>query len=193
MDRENAGLFEKFDEPGSLPDSAGPLAELVIRPAREDDADALGRISADREGGDVQAHCATFRRSLEDPEAGRSRLTLVAELGSDIVGFGKVRYLSEDHGAGVGDAPEGWYLTGVVVDPRVRRRGVGARLTAERLKWIAERCCKTYYFANARNRVSIELHRSFGFTEVARGAEFTGVSFAGGEGILFRADLAQSR
>jgi aminoglycoside 6'-N-acetyltransferase I len=193
MDRENAGLFERFDESGSLSGSSGLLAELAIRPAREEDTDALGRISADREGGDVQAHRATFRRSLENPEAGRSRLILVAELGSDIVGFGKVRYVSEEHGAGVGATPEGWYLTGVVVDLRVRRRGVGARLTAERLKWIAERSCEAYYFANVRNRVSIELHRSFGFAEVARGAEFAGVSFVGGEGILFRAGLAQSR
>ena len=193
MDREDARLFEKFDELGGLSDSAGLPAGLAIRPAREEDTDALGRISADREGGDVQTHCATFRRSLESPEAGRSRLVLVAVSANDIVGFGKVRYLSEDGGAGVGAAPEGWYLTGVVVDPRVRRRGVGARLTAERLTWIAERSSEAYYFANVRNRVSIELHRSFGFAEVARGAEFAGVSFAGGEGVLFRADLAQSR
>ncbi len=49
-----------------------------------------------------------------------------------------------------------------------------------------------FYFSNARNRVSIALHRRFGFTEVARGAEFAGVSFAGGEGILFQVDLARS-
>jgi hypothetical protein len=42
------------------------------------------------------------------------------------------------------------------------------------------------------NRVSIALHRPFGFVEVDRAASFAGVSFTGGEGILFRADPADS-
>ena len=191
MDQENASLFEQFVESGNTPDSSCLLGQLVVRPARMQDVEALGRISADREGGDAQAHSAAFRRSLEDGGAGHRRLTLVAELERDVIGFGKVRYLSEEHGAGVGASPEGWYLTGVVVDPRFRRRGVGCRLTGERLRWIAERSDAAYYFANARNRVSIALHESFGFTEIGRGAEFAGVSFVGGEGVLFEVDLAR--
>ncbi|MCK4511080.1 GNAT family N-acetyltransferase, partial [bacterium] len=55
-----------------------------------------------------------------------------------------------------------------------------------------ERSRFAYYFSNARNRVSTALHERFGFVEVARGSELAGVSFVGGEGILFQLDLARS-
>jgi len=192
MDPENAGLFEEFDEAPRGPAAPDLLGELTIRPAQMRDIDALGRISAERQGGDAHEHVAMFRGALEDNQAGRSMIILVAELGSDVIGFGKARYLDEEHGAGVGASPEGWYLTGVVVDSRFRRQGVGSRLTVERLRWIAERSDLAYYFSNARNRVSMALHRRFGFTELVRGAEFAGVSFVGGEGVLFQADLSRS-
>lgn len=192
MDQENSGFFAEFDEADRIPGALGLPNRLLIRPARLQDVEALGRISAEREGGDVQTQGAAFSRALEDDDFGHSLLVLVAEADGDIVGFGKTRYLSEGDGAGAGASPEGWYLTGVIVDPRFRRRGVGTRLTVERLKWIAEKSHVAYYFANARNRVSIALHERFGFREVGRGAEFAGVSFVGGEGMLFRVDLARS-
>lgn len=193
MDRENAGLFEEFDEVDGAPDVSGLSGRFMIRPARIQDVDALGGISAEREGGDAQTHSAAFKRAIEDDRIGHSLLILVAELGSDITGFGKVQHISREPGADAGALPEGWYLTGIVVDPRFRRRGIGFRLTGERLRWIAERSRSAYYFANARNRVSVALHRRFGFVEVARGTGFADVSFVGGEGILFHADLAQVR
>lgn len=193
MEQEIRRLFAKFDEvPRELDEPRLP-GPLTLRPARTQDVDALGRISADREGGDAPTHSAVFRRAIEGDGAGRTSLTLVAEAEDDIIGFGKVRYLS---GARVDDrsgSPEGWYLTGVVVDPRFRRRGVGSRLTEARLQWISERGRFAYCFSNARNSVSIMLHRRFGFVEVARGSEFAGVSFVGGEGVLFRADLTERR
>ena len=191
MDRENAGLFEEFDESAGGPPRAELPGELTVRPARMGDIDALGRISAEREGGEAHEHAAAFRRALEYRGIRRRLLILVAELSGDVIGFGKARYLNGEDGAGEGALPEGWYLTGVVVDPRFRRRGVATRLTAERLGWIAERGRLAYYFANAGNRVSIVLHQRFGFTEMGRGAEFAGVSFVGGEGILFQADLSR--
>ena len=39
--------------------------------------------------------------------------------------------------------------------------------------------------------MSIVLHRRFDFVEVVRGSEFAGVSFVGGEGVLFRADITE--
>lgn len=182
-------LFEEFDDTTRSPDKTSLPCRLLIRQARVHDAGAIGRISADREGGDVPSHAAAFRRAIEEDAFGRTSIVLVAEMEDDIIGFGKVRYLSGEYGTGEGKSPEGWYLIGVVVDPRFRRRGVGFRLTAERVRWIAERSDLAYYFSNARNRVSIALHERFGFVEVARGPEFAGVSFAGGEGILFRVDL----
>lgn len=192
MDRGDAGFFEEFDESGNSPSSSDLLAEIVVREAVVEDADAIGRISAEREGGDTQTHCAAVRRLLEDLGNDRSRLVLVSELGGRVIGFGKVRAIGGQPKVELRETPEGWYLTGVVVAPRYRRRGIGARLTADRLRWIAERSDLAYYFANAMNRVSIALHDAFGFKEVARGTEFAGVSFVGGEGVLFKVDLTRS-
>lgn len=189
MEQETTRLFEEFDESARGPHELLLPGQLTIRQVRMGDVGALGRISAEREGGDAQAHGAAFGRAIEDDGSGRTSLILVAELDSDIVGFGKVRYLGKEHRADESESPEGWYLTGVVVDPQFRRRGVGSRLTSERLQWIAERSRSAYYFANVKNRVSTALHGCFGFVEIARGPEFAGVSFAGGEGILFQADL----
>jgi ribosomal protein S18 acetylase RimI-like enzyme len=86
--------------------------------------------------------------------------------------------------------PEGWYLGGVVVDPLQRRRGIGARLTRERLAWIAARAGQAYYFVNERNRASIDLHARLGFRELARDIRVTGLTFTGGVGLLFGLDLA---
>ena len=191
MEQEIRRLFEKFSVVPRELEEPGLPGPLTIRPARMQNVDALGRISADREGGDAPTHSAAFKRAIEDDGTGRTSLMLVAEVEDDIIGFGKVRHLSGARADDGSATPEGWYLTGVVVDPRFRRRGVGSRLTAVRLQWISGRSRFAYCFSNARNSVSITLHRRFGFVEVARGSEFAGVSFVGGEGVLFRADLTE--
>jgi ribosomal protein S18 acetylase RimI-like enzyme len=191
MEQEIRRLFERFNEAPRELGEPGLPGSLTIRPAGMQDVDALGRISANREGGDALTHSAAFMRAIEDDGTGRTSLTLVAEMEDDIIGFGKVRHLSGAHADDGSASPEGWYLTGVVVDPRFRRRGVGSRLTEVRLQWISGRSHLAYCFSNAGNSVSIMLHRRFGFVEVARGSEFAGVSFVGGEGVLFRADLTE--
>ena len=85
--------------------------------------------------------------------------------------------------------PLGYYLTGVFVAPDRRHGGIGTALTQARLDWIGERADAAWFFANARNAASIELHRRFGFEEVSRRFSFPGLTFDGGEGILFRARL----
>jgi ribosomal protein S18 acetylase RimI-like enzyme len=189
MDGDDARLFEEFDDAPPRSGASRPPLEVIIRPARLSDAEAVGRISADRNGTDPATEVAAVERALVDDAMGRRRILLVAELAGSVVGFAKARYRAGETSAGEGGLPGGWYLTGVVVEPRFRRRGVGAKLTAARMRWVAERGPAAYYFANARNRVSIALHESFGFVEVARAAAFGGVSFVGGEGILFKAEL----
>jgi len=189
MDHEADSLFEQFDEAPPGPGESSLPGPLSIRCATTRDTETLGQLSADREGGDAQTHSAGFKRAIESGEIGRASLILVAEVEHEVIGFGKLRQLSEVRAEDGSVSPEGWYLTGVVVDPRFRRRGVGARLTGGRLKWISERSRFAYYFSNARNAVSIALHEHFGFVEVSRGTEVGGVSFVGGEGMLFRADL----
>jgi len=86
-------------------------------------------------------------------------------------------------------APEGWYFAGLLVRPEWRRLGIGASLTRKRLAGVSTKASQAYYFANSSNRASIALHKGLGFEELTRDFWFPGVTFTGGEGVLFRVGL----
>ena len=168
---------------------APPLTEsdgLRIRAAAERDLARLAPIAAEREGCSLEQALEGLSRFFGATQAGRALLVL-AEIGTDAIGFGKASTFTPPAGSPPNMAPGGWYLSGVVVSPPYRRRGVGARLTTTRLAWIAELGggVAVYYFANARNRVSIDFHRAFGFTELTRDFSHPHARFEGGPGILF--------
>ncbi|MBD3236600.1 MAG: GNAT family N-acetyltransferase [Candidatus Eisenbacteria bacterium] len=166
---------------------------LRIRIPEVADAEAIARISSEREGGDPTARLPDIRWGIRRDRRSRGALVLVAEIAGTTVGFGRLRYVPHiPPRARAGYAPGGWYLTGVIVDPDFRRRGVAHILTRDRLRWIASRSRHAYYVANARNRASIALHEAFGFVEMTPGPELAGIAFCGGEGVLFRADLTQT-
>jgi GNAT superfamily N-acetyltransferase len=114
---------------------------------------------------------------------------LVADVGGELAAFARAGRWEPPGDSPDGTAPAGWYLFGVVVRDRWRRLGIGIELTRQRLAWIGDRAEAAYYFANARNVTSIDLHRKLGFDEVTRDFTFPGASFEGGAGILFRVDL----
>ena len=159
-----------------------------IRPARSGDLPALARITHERSGGDSETHRRSLERFLARAATGRS-LLLVAEVGGEVVGFGKCRYLVPPRREPPDPAPEAWYLAGLIVDSRFRRRGIGRALTQARLRWAAERADRVFYVANARNAPSIALHAALGFEELARGPSFADFTFEGGAGVLCRAVL----
>jgi GNAT superfamily N-acetyltransferase len=169
-------------------DGVGELSmeDLVVRPAVAADCRGVAAIVRERDGvplADARAHC-------ERDVAGADRLLLVATVGEELAGFARAARWQQPPRASDKTAPSGWYLLGVVVRDRWRRHGIALELTRRRLAWIAERAEEAYYFTNARNRVSIDLHQQVGFLEVTRDFEFPDASFEGGEGILFRVDLA---
>lgn len=163
------------------------LADVEIRPAVAADCRGVAAIIRERDSvplSDARAHC---ERDL----AGADRLLLVASVGGELAGFGRTARWQQPRGKLPDNiAPSGWYLLGVIVRDRWRRHGIALELTRRRLDWIRERADEAYYFSNARNQVSIDLHRQLGFVEVTRDFSFPDASFEGGEGILFRVDLA---
>lgn len=162
---------------------------FAVRPVVEDDLDAVAAIIAEREGEVFEKWREISARILAEVEGGRT-LFLVAESGLGILGYGRAAWFEPPGDSPEEAAPAGWYLTGVVVRPEARRRGVGEALTRERLAWISLRAEAAWYFANAQNRVTIALHERLGFEEVTRDFWFPGVQFRGGVGVLFRRDLS---
>ncbi|MCX2748464.1 GNAT family N-acetyltransferase [Arthrobacter sp. MI7-26] len=127
--------------------------------------------------------------SLEEAIDDDTRLVVVAfvrgvsDLG-ELAGWGKTHFWDYDDGL----APKGHYLGGITVQPEHRRSGIGTALTQARLDWIWRRTSEAWYVVNASNLASIELHRRWGFVEVARAPSFHTTQFDGGAGALMRAN-----
>jgi ribosomal protein S18 acetylase RimI-like enzyme len=141
---------------------------------------ALACQAASERGADI------WRDALSKDREHPQRLLLVADLSGEVVGYGRARLFHPPPDAPADTAPAGYYLAGVFVHPDWRRLGIGAALIEARLRWIAERADEAWFFANARNIASIESHRRLGFEEITRHFSFLSLTFAGGEGILFR-------
>jgi len=92
------------------------------------------------------------------------------------------------------DVPGGYYLTGLVVEPKYRKKGIGRALVTARLDWAWPRTDYVWYFQNSRNDVSKMTHGKLGFEEVARDITIPGVTFdwRDGTGVLYRAGRPQS-
>jgi ribosomal protein S18 acetylase RimI-like enzyme len=188
MERREDVFFARYEARRSDAEPAEPLENLWVRAAVPADADAIAALAFEREGGVLEEHRNGAERELA---SGRSdNLLLVAEVEGCRVGFARARYFEHPVEPPAGLAPQGWYLLGVIVTPPFRRRGIATELTRRRLEWIAQHTTEAFYFVNARNRASIELHEHFGFVELTRDFTFPKVSFTGGVGILYRTDLS---
>ncbi|ALV45044.1 hypothetical protein MB46_05515 [Arthrobacter alpinus] len=157
----------------------GPGERVAVRPAVVDDVPHILDINAlaGRSGGTAES----MHRAIED----EGRLVLVATSGDAVIAWAKTHYW--DHTDRL--APAGQYLGGITVDPLWRRQRVAMELTQARLDWIRKRSSCAWYVVNAANQASILLHHQWGFTEVTRAADFHGTTFAGGCGILMRAEF----
>ena len=156
----------------------------VVREATDGDVDSCLRIMMAREAGNPDQRRARLHQCIESDIEG----FFVAEVDGRVAGFGRVQLLTPSPQAPLNVVPLGWYLIGVMVDSRWRRRRLGDALTRARLGWVQQRANEVWYFANARNQASIDLHSKYEFVEVTRDFTAAGVTFDDGmgTGILFR-------
>ncbi|MGH3357160.1 MAG: GNAT family N-acetyltransferase [Nocardioidaceae bacterium] len=178
----NDALFAAYEPRDRHPSWAG-----TVRPAQEGDLDGVAGLSFARDGGEPGDRRERLRRHV----GSTSSALFVAVAENAVVGYGLVLPLT----FGDATAPDGLYLGGVVVDPGWRRRGIADALTAARITWAWERIDTVWYFANQRNRASIDLHRGHGFVEHTRDFAIPGVTFDNGTGtgVLFRLDRIDAR
>ena len=161
-----------------------PLYDVAVRRCQPADLLACGRLAARREGGTPEVWADRLALAID-----HGQVMFVAVAGGQIVGYGRVAWQAPAASGGR-NAPDGWYLSGIVVDPGIRRHGIGRALTRARCAWVLERADSVYYVVNAGNRASHDLHAGLGFREVTRDFAVPGTTFTGGEGILCRADAS---
>ena len=95
-----------------------------------------------------------------------SRQMFVAKANGQVIAYGRAAELPAGE-AGPG-TPAGYYLSGVLVAPAWRRRGIATALTRARLRWVFARADEAFYVAGADNIASLHLHTALGFQEVER-------------------------
>lgn len=158
-----------------------------LRRAAPADVPALTRLRASRRGPEDDA------RRWAEWAASSPRddfLLLVACVEDVVVGYGVADRFEPPPDAPPHVAPRGQYLVGLVVDPSVRRRGIGAALVRARLDWIAGRASCAWYFSDDDNVASIRLHERFGFRPVTNRFWHPGPRNPDSAMTLYRADLA---
>ena len=184
------GRFEEYTPDKNRGDKQEMLRKVIIREAALRDCDDLTRLQLARTPDDYNKVLAKFKNEISGLSH-LNKLLLIAETEQGLIGYARAFYFVPSDYTDSRNCPEGWYLTGVLIDQAHRRLGVASAFTLYRLDWIAERADKAYYFANAQNRVSIELHKKFGFEELTRDFVYPKVEFEGGEGILFVVNLTK--
>jgi len=97
---------------------------------------------------------------------GQHRQMFVAKASDHVVAYGRILQLAAEE-AGPG-TPAGYYLSGVLVDPAWRGRGIATALTVARLRWAFTRTDTVFYVTGADNTASLHLHAALGFQEIKR-------------------------
>lgn len=104
-----------------------PTRNAEVRPfsgrvelARDGDLHACAELLCSYSGGDVQEREAALASYLTDP----SRCLFVARLEDIVIGYGKADHFTPPTDASPTTAPDGYYLSGLVVADSARRRGV---------------------------------------------------------------------
>ena len=167
-------------------------ATLVVRPALPRDVDGIARVARTRGGqrAGLEDRLTAWVRDDErvvvvachatEPDGGVGHES-DGRPDDEVVGWSSASRI-----AGHEDAPDGWYVSSLTVDPAWRRRGAGDGLLAAVIAATADRSPLLRSIVNATNRPSLDLHAAHAFVEESRGSSCAGITFRGGEGVLLR-------
>jgi aminoglycoside 6'-N-acetyltransferase I len=95
-----------------------------------------------------------------------SRQMFVAKANGRVIAYGRVAQMAADEAAP--GTQTGCYLSGVLVEPAWRGRGIATALTRARLRWAFARSDEAFYVTGADNIASLHLHAALGFQEMKR-------------------------
>jgi ribosomal protein S18 acetylase RimI-like enzyme len=146
------------------PKLAGGTAEgpVQIEPLRADDVASAVELVTRVQRVDPEDRGEQFASDITD----HSRQMFVAKANGHVIAYGRVAELAA--GEAAPGTPAGCYLSGVLVDPAWRRRGIATALTRAPLRWVFARTDEAFYVAGADNVASLHLHAALGFQETKR-------------------------
>ncbi|ASP37908.1 hypothetical protein CHH28_04105 [Bacterioplanes sanyensis] len=145
-----------------------------ITPVEPQHLPAIAELFEQREG-----HAIAIE-ALEHSLLADNVIAFVAMQQQQLLGYSKAAHFN-----GQAYSPQGWYLSGLIVNPDYRRAGIAHELTRQRLNALSQHTDTVYYFANVNNQASIDLHGKFGFELLKDDFCFPGVTFNQGRGQLF--------
>ena len=100
----------------------------------------------------------------------------MATVGDSVIGYGHTTLHSRtvDEEA---SHPSGYFLSGLMISPDHRRKGIGTLLTIARIDMLRQVTDIIYYRAESDNKATIDMHSRLGFESVRivlrDGKEFT--------------------
>ncbi|HEY5437344.1 MAG TPA: GNAT family N-acetyltransferase [Acidimicrobiales bacterium] len=153
--------------------------EIVIRVAEPSDSTACALLISDHESGAFEDWRSRFEIDLANPR----RLFLVATVDDSVLGYGHTTFHSRDAHEESTSSPSGYFLSGLMVSPDYRRKGIGKFLTIARINKLRQVTDHIYYGAERGNLATIDLHAQLGFENVGS------VLKEGEEFSLFRSQL----
>lgn len=152
------------------------------------DVDEWVKLRSLRENKVPPQLASQWKKQLQNSNFLKDNHSFIVRADNYLIAYAHSHHYHKDNTSSTFQAPYGWYLTGLMIHPDYRRKGIGRYLTSWRIEKIRAISDKAYYFTNIDNIASVKLHQELGFQEKTRDFQIPGVEFSG-EGVLFFLDL----
>lgn len=142
-----------------------PPLEFEVRAAGPEDVEGIAAVWGSWHPDQMEGAQAGIAGEIGKAQRGEGRLVMVAVHAGRVVAYGRAKEWSDADVAKFKDCPAGWWLSGSVVLPEFRRRGIGRALMQRRLAALGT---IVYSKVDLANEVSMAWHLTSGFVEVTR-------------------------
>lgn len=150
---------------------------VTIRKAIYSDFQAIAEIVSKRHKWPLEKCIENTKRQIGKVGEFAKLEIFVALFEKNLIGFGKINYFDPSDYSEKYLAPKGHYLSGIIIEKSMRRKGVGTLLTKARIEKINKIEREIFYFADSKNKASIEFHNKLGFEFITNNFSYPKTNF----------------